>query len=112
MEENSRRCFESTSPASLAANYFLLANLLAGASLESLIGLPEDAEKDSLCPLARITAYLTSEDQVSCVAFASKAGLLECANALIAILEEIISKTKKSADDSMECNLKQVVEKV
>ncbi|VUZ52374.1 unnamed protein product, partial [Hymenolepis diminuta] len=114
LSENSRRCLESTSPASLASNYFLLANLLAGSSLEPLIAC-SDGELSSTCPLLRITAYLTSDEQISCAAFASKSGLLECANALIALLKEIVEKVEKSCiprGDSGEGVLKQISEKV
>nr|CDS26635.1 HEAT repeat containing protein 2 [Hymenolepis microstoma] len=113
LNENSRRCLESTSPASLAANYFILANLLAGSSLDLLITC-SDSEVN-LCPLLRITAYLTSDEQISCAAFTSRAGLLECANVLIALLEEIVNRVMKNCvprGDSDEDVLKQIAEKL
>ncbi|VDO05084.1 unnamed protein product [Rodentolepis nana] len=113
LNENSRRCLESTSPASLAANYFILANLLAGSSLDCLITC-SDGEAN-LCPLLRITAYLTSDEQISCAAFTSRAGLLECANVLIALLKEIMDKVMNNCvprGDSGEDVLKQIAEKL
>lgn len=99
--ENARRCLESTSPANLAANYFLLSNLLAGSSLKSLVSIETTNEGNSTdaidtliatSPLVRILSFLTADDQISCSSFASKAGLLECTNALISILGEIMER--------------------
>lgn len=87
-----RRCFEATSPTSLAGNFFLLANLITGASLIDLLDCSGAADDPTPCPLLRITAFLTSEEQVSCAAFASKAGILECANALACVLSDLVEK--------------------
>ncbi|VDK33260.1 unnamed protein product [Taenia asiatica] len=98
LRENSRRCLEATSPASLAANYFLLANLIAGCCVDSLISVDTDSTATKaalmgcLCPLLRITTFLTAEEQITCSSFASKAGLLECANALTSFLGELLER--------------------
>uniref|UniRef100_A0A5K3FUN3 HEAT repeat-containing protein 2 n=2 Tax=Mesocestoides corti TaxID=53468 RepID=A0A5K3FUN3_MESCO len=100
LHENARRCFEATSPTSLAGNYFLLANLIAGSSLESLVtseGSTDAASGDALvCPLLRVTAFLTAEEQISCSAFASKAGLLECANAVTCVLADLVERHQQA----------------
>ncbi|KAL5103833.1 Dynein assembly factor 5 axonemal [Taenia crassiceps] len=96
--ENSRRCLEATSPASLASNYFLLANLIAGSCVDSLVSIDTDSAATNaalvrcFCPLLRITAFLTAEEQITCSSFASKAGILECANALISFLGELLER--------------------
>lgn len=98
LRENSRRCLEATSPASLAANYFLLANLIAGSCVDSLVSIDTNSSATNAtlmgccCPILRITAFLTSEEQITCSSFASKAGLLECANALTSFLGELLEK--------------------
>lgn len=98
LRENSRRCLEATSPASSAANYFLLANLLAGSCVDSLISIDTDGTAANValvgcfCPLLRITAFLTADEQIACSSFSSKAGLLECANALTSLLGELLER--------------------
>ncbi len=90
LHENARRCFEATSPTSLAGNFFLLANLIAGASLDELTG-----NEDAQLLLSSITAFLTAEEQVGCSAFATKAGLLECANSLTCLLADLGAQLSK-----------------
>ncbi|VDM17209.1 unnamed protein product [Hydatigera taeniaeformis] len=96
LRENARRCQEATSPASLAANYFLLANLISGSCMDSLVSVDtttvNEAPVGGFCPLLHMTAFLTAEDQITCSSFASKAGLLECANALTSLLSEVLER--------------------
>ena len=98
---------DATSPASLAANYFLLANLLAGSSLDTLIsidGVNGDVSTDAdvtCCALVRVLTFLTADDQISCSSFASKAGLLECANALISLLGEMIERRSEAGQGKL-----------
>uniref|UniRef100_A0A0X3P0A3 Dynein assembly factor 5 n=2 Tax=Schistocephalus solidus TaxID=70667 RepID=A0A0X3P0A3_SCHSO len=89
--ESARRCNETTSPTSLAGNLFMLANLISGASTLDMTSTATD-KPELPCFAVRIAAYLTSEELLCCAAFANKAGLLECANALCALVEEMTSR--------------------
>lgn len=90
--ESCRRCTEASSPTIMASHFFLLANFISGSSLNSLL-LPVDVDtSDSSCLLSKLVIFLTADEQVNCSAFASKAGLLECANAVCTVLDELVSR--------------------